>query len=293
MVKVTCLILNFNDADTTLRLVKKIRNYNTLNYILIIDNCSTDDSYSILCNKLYKEPNVIIKSTSKNGGYGYGNNFGIKYAYYNLKSKYVIVTNPDVFFTNALVKKMIKVMENNKVSLVSAEQRINNNVIYDKAWRIPTPFQWTMSESRLGRYFSAKYHYKDTYFKSPFVKVDCVPGAMFMVNAKDFLRVGGYDERMFLFCEETVLGFKLKEVGLTTVLLTREYYDHQHSVTINKNIKSRIRQQKILHNSKMIFFKKYQHSSKISLWIYSVVFRAKIIKMKLKDRLKNYFEREK
>lgn len=283
MLKVTCLILNYNDAETTIKLIGKIKKYKSINYILVIDNCSTDNSYKILKNKFLNERNIIIKSTRKNGGYGYGNNFGIKYAFNRLKSKYIVVANPDVFFTDLTIRKMLNVMLEKRAALVAPVQRIKNVPIYDKAWKIPTPFQWTMSEGIFYRYFLKKFHYKKSYFKLPLVRVDCVPGAMFMVDAEKFLSVDGYDEEMFLFGEETVLGFKLKRAGYSTYLLTNEYYDHQHSVSIDKSIKSKIKQQRILHRSKLIFFKKYQRSGVISIICYSFMFSVKILKMKIKN----------
>ena len=41
---VTCVILNYNDAPTTINLVQSIKNYSLLNFIVVVDNCSTDDS---------------------------------------------------------------------------------------------------------------------------------------------------------------------------------------------------------------------------------------------------------
>ena len=41
---VACVILNYNDANTTISLVKKIEKYESIDYIIVVDNCSTDDS---------------------------------------------------------------------------------------------------------------------------------------------------------------------------------------------------------------------------------------------------------
>lgn len=282
--KLTCLILNYNDAATTIKLISNIQSYNILDYILVIDNYSVDNSFKILTEKYRNNPKIIIKRTKKNGGYGFGNNYGIKYAYFKLHSNYVLVTNPDVYFEAPMVEHLLKIAMKNDAALVSGVQRVNNSSIYDKAWKIPTAFEWAVSGTRLGLVYNKKYHYDSNYYNASVVKVDCVPGAMFIVDSQKFINVGGYDEEMFLFGEETLLGFKLKKRNYLTLLATNEYYDHQHSVSINKNIKSQIKQQKILNKSKLIFFKKYQHSNILSLLFYSFIFSIKILKMKIKNK---------
>ena len=43
-VRLSCVILNYNDAETTEKLVKQIADYNVLHQIIVVDNASTDDS---------------------------------------------------------------------------------------------------------------------------------------------------------------------------------------------------------------------------------------------------------
>ena len=76
--KIACVIVNYNDAKTTIALLKQICDYKSLNHIIIVDNCSTDNSYASL--KQFETNNIIVLQAEKNKGYGAGNNFGIKYA---------------------------------------------------------------------------------------------------------------------------------------------------------------------------------------------------------------------
>ena len=43
-----CLILNYNDSDNVQRMLNKIYSYDSFDKILVVDNCSTDDSYEKL-----------------------------------------------------------------------------------------------------------------------------------------------------------------------------------------------------------------------------------------------------
>ena len=66
------LVLNYNDPQSTIFFVKSVENFSIVRKILIVDNCSTDDSYEKISAMSNKK--IIVKKTDKNGGYGYGNN---------------------------------------------------------------------------------------------------------------------------------------------------------------------------------------------------------------------------
>lgn len=87
--------------------------------------------------------------------------------------------------------------------------------------------------------------------------VDCVPGALLLYDTDKFLEVDGYDEEMFLFGEETTLGFKFKEKGYKSLLILDDYYRHEYSVSINKSISQKSKQLEILYHSRLLFMKKY------------------------------------
>ena len=63
---VVCLVLNYNDPSTTQEMVEAIKLYKTFNYILIIDNHSTDNSFEYLTKAFETDKHVIVKRTQKN-----------------------------------------------------------------------------------------------------------------------------------------------------------------------------------------------------------------------------------
>lgn len=258
-----CLILNYNDASTVRKLVKTIESYSVFEHIVIVDNCSEDDSY-IELQALVSNKVTLIRS-DKNGGYGYGNNFGTKYIKRHFSTKYVLLSNPDVVFSNELIKRFILTMKKQpQLAVVSAIQHdINNQRIRDLAWKVPTSFEYAVSNSgRLSRFFSSNYELD---FKKSEQYVDCVPGALLLYDIDKFLAVGGYDEEMFLFGEETTLGFKLKEKNYKTLLILDDYYKHEHSVSISKSISQKSKQLEILYKSRLLFMKKYLKSNALFL----------------------------
>ena len=97
--KVAVIIVNYNDSDDTTKYVKMITEYEIINRIVVVDNNSTYDGEISRLKKLESPKTIVIKA-EKNGGYDYGNNFGIKYLE-NLGEKY------DYYIIEPVKKKCI------------------------------------------------------------------------------------------------------------------------------------------------------------------------------------------
>ena len=104
------IILNYNDCETVEKYLDSIINYRIIDRIVVVDNCSTDDSWERL-KKLVNEKVSVIQT---NGNYGYsaGNNFGIRYAEEHIQGlKNVIISNPDIIVSEESIKEIISVMK--------------------------------------------------------------------------------------------------------------------------------------------------------------------------------------
>lgn len=279
--KCCCLILNYNDACTTERLTNYIKDFCCFSFILIVDNMSTDDSYQKLLS--LRSNKIIVIQTNMNGGYGFGNNFGVNYALNELGCSYVLIANPDVIFEESCVNAMIHVLRHNKnIGIVAPTQLdINRNIINERAWKIPSALKYAFTFTNRGMSI-ADTHYSNDYFSQENVIVDCVPGALLMVNAKLFISIGGYDIDMFLYCEEDTIGYKMKTHGLSTCLLTKETYIHEHSISISKSIKSIETQRKLINKNKLYFMKKYLKANLIEVCIARALGIKEILKIKIR-----------
>ena len=271
--RITCQILNYNDTDHVVQLIEKIKNYKLIDNILIVDNCSTDNSYSLLKKRFFNNIKVKVIKTSSNNGYGAGNNFGVNYAFRHLKSDYVLLSNPDVFFTEKVIKSLVNTMLKDSTNGICAPtQKIKGKVIKERAWKIPTKFQYIFGGTKLAKLIGATSLYKSSYFSSSESRVDCVPGALLFLNVHKFLGIGGYDERMFLYCEETTIGFKMKKKGYNTILLNNEFYDHIQSTTIDKSINNIVKKRYYIYYNRLIFLRDYLNAGYVCLYIAKKVF---------------------
>ncbi len=263
--KIVCIILNYNDALTTLRLVECIKEYNSLDNILIVDNCSTDNSYYVLEKRIVNDKVKLLK-TDKNGGYGYGNNFGIRYSYKELAASHIIIANPDVEFSKAVLGSMIKAFDNEKCAIVAPLPRLGNGQFQkNPAWRLVGLYQEVLSASVFfNKFIGSKKTYTNHFIENKdIVPVDIVQGSLLMINASIMINHGMYDEEFFLFMEEQVLAKKMIDAGYQSYLLPNDIYIHHHSVTIKKALTSLLGKNKVLQKSRLLYLKKYLNMTSI------------------------------
>lgn len=276
----TCMILNYNDSHTTLKLYDHIKKYSCFDAIVIVDNCSADDSFEILSEQA-KGEHVYVIQTGANGGYGSGNNYGVRFIKNNIGSKYILLCNPDVLFEESTVFKMTDVFASNeKIGVVSAVQKdIDGNIIQDIGWKIPSALEYALMGTRISNKIFTPVP-REKLLEKEYCEVDCVPGACLMFDADKFLEVGGYDERMFLYCEETVLGIRMKNAGYRTVLATGLFYKHEHSVSISKSISSVKKQKQLIFDSRRFVMKEYLHAGPLMMQLSKSVQQRILNKMK-------------
>lgn len=284
---VSCIILNYNDAPTTISLVERIKDFALLNYIVVVDNCSTDNSWEQLQH--YKSDKIHVIQSPRNGGYGSGNNYGLRYSSEILNADYSIVANPDVQFDEECVEKFLQTLqEDDSIAVVSARQ--SNSP--DCAWKNCSILQYILATSLLFEVWLKIRSYPKNYFKGKdSVPVFAVPGSLLMVDLKKMLKYGMYDEEFFLYYEEPVLAHKFDDAGLKTVLRLDCSYQHNHHVSISKTYRRWSQQHAVLLKSADLFLRKYKKANvlqmtfaklwfaytKLEFWMYDIYCKMRLV----------------
>ena len=275
----TLLIVNYNDYESTSKLIDNVKKYKILDLILVVDNKSTDNSYEELLKLENKKIKVI--SSEKNKGYGYAINYGAKYIIKNYKNSNLIVSNADIIVKSENdLKVLIKDLDDYKL----VGPVINTHGEISRGWKIPSPMlEVGLNLIYFHKLFEKKYmYYKDEYYNKDIVDVDTVSGCFFLINTDTLKEVKFFDENVFLYYEENILGRKIKD---KKVIDNRVEIIHNHSVTIDKNMK-KIGKYKALKKSQRYFEKHYNNANifelfllfitnKLSLLIYSIIYSIK------------------
>ena len=252
------LTLNYNDCETTSRFVDSVKGYLCVSHVLVVDNNSSDGSAIQL--KKIESKKVRVLCNDHNGGYGYGNNIGIKWLKEHCNSKYILLANPDVYVDEITLRKMESFLDCNKEYALVAPIMLDKNgkIQYNTAFKIPKLWNFILSLDLFVSKLFKPYYYSDLTTKKNIVKdVDAVSGSMFMMNVEKMLSYGMFDERVFLYCEELILGMKLKKCGFKTGLLCDSFFTHNHSVSISKTYKSIYSKRKLMMISSLFVIKHY------------------------------------
>lgn len=263
---VSCVILNYNDVETTLKLINGIKGYESIDHIVVVDNHSTDNSFKLL--KMENSEHIHVVQTDRNGGYGFGNNHGIKYSKDNLKADYVVIANPDVEFEDECIKQLKETLDAEEgCAITSAIPYMpDGRMQYYFAWMLQPIYKFILcTSSTFYKLMSPIYISEAKLKECKLIATDCVGGAMLMIKTSIIPASKLYDEDIFLFCEETVVGFIMKNSGLKTIVRSDLAYIHQHSVTIDKSYKTKLTKRKMQFKSQMVVLKKYYKCNSLQL----------------------------
>ena len=259
------VIVNYNDYESTSRLVENIKKYKILEKIVIVDNNSREEEKEKL--RTIKHKKVKIIENSENKGYSYAINIGAKYLISLYGKCNIIVSNSDVIIKEEKnIKELLKTLLNKDVAVSSPV--IFENCKLNRGWKLTTPKQDVlMMLPKIYSFFEKKYrYYKEEHYMEKTSIVDVVSGCFFLIKSTVLEEIGFLDENVFLYYEENILAKKLKKLKLKSVINNEVVIIHNHSVTIDKNV-SRKNKLKTLRNSQFYYEEKYNNVSKSELFI--------------------------
>lgn len=274
MARTACVIVNYNDWKRTLDLVQRIVNYNSLAYIIVVNNASTDESKEKLI--AYNHPKYIYLESDKNGGYGYGNNIGIRKAH-EIGSDYILIANPDVEFSDQCVEHMLHTLLCfPKCAVIGAKE----TYLGTYGWRYTSGLDDVLSASLiLNKIFHKRYYNKKYFENKKCVSVDIIPGCFLLTRADIMIKYGMYDEDFFLYEEEKVLYKKFYDAGYISLLDLNASFEHHHIEDSKQGIKKCLITKCRLIKSKRLFLKKYRRFNNIQLKASDLFFSICIFEM--------------
>lgn len=261
------VIVNYNDYKTTKRLLDNVKDYKILKEIVVVDNKSTDNSLEEL--RKLKNKKITIIDSGNNKGYSYALNVGCKYLIDKYKSLNIVISNSDIIIESELDIKDLNSYISPKNVIVGPTILQGNDL--NRGFKIPSPWQDIKQNIVFfgKRVLAKELSYPDNYYHKEISKVDTVSGCFFMISSKHLEEMGYFDEGVFLYYEENIMGIKTKRLGKNIIVVNNVDVIHDHSVSIDKSLK-RIKKYDILKTSQEYFEKVYNGASKIELFFLKV-----------------------
>jgi GT2 family glycosyltransferase len=234
------VIINYNTADIIGRCLEAVqRQENVAFEIIIADNASQDNSLQVIREKF---PKVTLLANNENLGFGKANNRAVS----RCAGKYLYFLNPDAEVQPGVFQTMVDFMESNpEVGLAGT--------------RIVYPDGRPQHSVHL-RYPGEKY--SKTTFSGLKGEVAWVKGASMIVRKSVFQEVGGFDERFFLYSEETDLCLAIRKSGWSIGYIHEATLVHMRGQSERGNLPEDVWRKRF--ESSMIFYKKHYSEKTIN-----------------------------
>lgn len=280
------VIINFNDFDNTNKLIDNIKSYNIIDEILIIDNCSKDNSFEQLSK--IKLKNLTILQTKKNKGYGTAINFAAKYCENKYDDCNLIISNSDIEIKQEQdLKELVNnINADDKTAIIAPI--INEHGKLSYGWRIPNIVEAIiLNIPKLNRYYENKYiNYSENYINNDIKEVEVVSGCFFIMKLSVLKEINYFDENLFLYYEENTISKKIEKLDKKIIVNKNIEVLHNHSQTIDKSF-NEYNKLKELKKSQYYFYKNIMKSNKFLLFILKITNNLILCIKKVKVGTKN------
>ncbi|MDO4190520.1 MAG: glycosyltransferase family 2 protein [Bacteroidales bacterium] len=228
-----CLI-NYNAYQDTLACVESLRCQHC--YIVVVDNCSTNDSVAQLTNAWgndvvvwhLEQKNFVLQTPLKenvsihlvvsdtNGGFAYGNNVLLTFVKLHLSAKYILWLNNDT----VVPENFIDVLQN-EIAATNTERvalAVEERNYYTKSYR------------------HSGFHYLNLLTGLAFPR-RVMPSHKYICGACLFTSVNAptWNENYFLYYEDADYAMRLKSAGYKMVATKQTYYLHKQGVSTGQH----------------------------------------------------------
>ena len=273
------IIVNKNDYKSTKHLVDNIIDYKIIDHILIVDNASSQEERrkieSITNEKLEK----IYNGEDK--GYSSAINRACNYLIEEYGNCIFIISNSDiVIMDESDIEKLIEDLSFDCVGLVGPQLLERGKILRGRM--LPTPKQDIISNLNM-KY--ANLEYPDDYYKNDTTFVDVISSAFFLMTSNTFKKIGGLDDKVFLYYEDNILGCKMIKNKLYTLIDNRVKVKHNFSSTIEKEIND-FNKFKILSESQMYYHENYSKAKAYELSLLKSSIKYRFLKYKTSKKFK-------
>ncbi|WP_317250139.1 glycosyltransferase family 2 protein [Aquimarina acroporae] len=221
--------------------------------IIVVDNCSSDDSVQLVKEHFSK---VILIENKINNGFASANNQGAEVA----TGEYICFLNPDTIVGHSTFTRLMRSAEQLPHLGIVGPKLISGTGDYlsESKRNIPSPL--TSFRRLFGINLGyVKNYYADHISDNGIGDVDVLVGAFMMLKKKAFIQAGGFDDDYFMYGEDIDLSYKIKKNGLLNYYIGNIVAVHYRGESTDRNAVY----VKRFYNAMRLFYKKHFRSNVI------------------------------
>ncbi|MGI9527341.1 MAG: glycosyltransferase family 2 protein [Weeksellaceae bacterium] len=275
--KLSVIIVSYNAVSYLDQCLESIIQYKIPNIELIVwDNNSTDRS---ILNLKAKYPEVQFYFNEINLGFSKGNNCAVEKA----RGEYVLILNPDTaILSNTFFSDILSFADNHPEMGVAGVRMINaNGEFLPESKRNLPNVRNSISKLFKLNFSQTKPYYATHLAEDEVGPVEVLSGACMLMRRQNYRKVGGFDERYFMYGEDIDLSYTMLQNGF------QNYYLGNLTLLHHKG-ESTVKDKKYLdrfYGAMALFLEKYEKPNNLILYylaLLGVKLKHSIALLKLK-----------
>jgi hypothetical protein len=215
------ILLNYNNWKDTIECVHSLINSgNSSSNILIIENCSTDNSREKLSEEI---PAIKVKHSDKNLGFTGGNNVGLKYALENNFDYAIVLNNDTIVESKDSIKNLIDEMDQTP-DVTLGTGRIFYYPEKDKVWYDGGKvIKWRAAE----KHFNFRKNINEIKLNNELRNIDFISGCYMCIRLRDLPKLGYMDEKFFIYLDDLEYSSRASKYGMKMLYVPNSVIYHK------------------------------------------------------------------
>jgi hypothetical protein len=266
--KTIAVLVNYNNYRDTIDAVYSLfkQSYKIFK-IIVVDNKSTNNSFSILREKFKDKEDIIILESDKNKGFSYGNNFAFKYSLKNFNFDYFLMINNDTIADIDMNKNFIYYYEKNKnekIGILTGKIYYYNN--NNKIW---------FAGGSINKRKMTGYHFGIDSFENNnhnnLKNIEFATGCLWFFSKDLIEKIGYLPEEYFMYLEDVDYSYRVIKNGYKIIYLPNVKIWHKVGSSSRATKCNNFR---LSNRNRIIFSKKYgKLKDKLFFWPFFIITR--------------------
>lgn len=211
MIDVSVIIVSYNTCVDTLNAIDSVFKHTKRSVeVIVVDNNSTDDSVKEIKKKY---PKVLVLAQKENGGFSKANNIGANVA----KGKYLFFLNSDALLHEKALDHLLEIMEKDSTIGACSGMLLNaDGSIQPQGGALPTLlniclWMFFIDDIPIITTLFISYQQRALEFFQKKRTTGWIGGTALCIEKDFFDAIGGWDEKIFMYGEDTELCLRIHE----------------------------------------------------------------------------------
>lgn len=224
--EVAIIIVAYNSAAHLSKLLPSLPGPPEVYEVIVVDNASSDMSAAVVREASRQ---VLLVEESENVGFARAVNLGCRLA----QAEYILLLNPDTIVQQGAIEALLDFARANPAHGVYGGRTVNAEGRFDprSAWGLPSIWGLLCFATGLSTLFSGSRWFDPESIAhwngyGP-LEVGFVSGGFLLVHRSVWERLGGLDERYFLYGEDADFGYRARKAGYRPVITPNAVIVHE------------------------------------------------------------------